>query len=115
MPEKQAFQHFSNLLGFILVYSKWCKNGVQIMHRMHKMQKSDVRVQTRKNTKIGKCDHRKKSPKKQEYLSDSWDYKTMTRTLGNGSDYIIGENISSMNDGVHGGTQPRLLCPEISL
>ncbi len=42
MPEKQAFQHFSNLWGFILVYSKWCKNGVQIMHRMHKMQKADV-------------------------------------------------------------------------
>ena len=42
MPEKQAFQHFTNLLGFILVYSKWCKNGVQIMHRMHKIQKPDA-------------------------------------------------------------------------
>ena len=64
MPEKQAFQHYSNLLGFILVYSKWCKNGVEIMHRMYKMQKSE-------NTTI-------ENAKDQEQTHDPWHCKNNT-------------------------------------
>lgn len=106
MPEKQAFQHFFNLLGFIIVYSKWCKNGVQIMHRMHKMQKSDacairtelagivdltVQASRQENTKIGKHDHRKVNAKNQEEHMTLGIVKTITLIQGSGSDYIIVE------------------------